>query len=264
MDTPDRVSRVDGRPVDRVALDGDDPLVRAGDGLVETMRGRRGRVAFLDRHLDRIAASGRALGIPVPGADALAGEIEATLAAARGEDHRVRLCVTAAGRVWVEAVPTGPPAATPGERTAVALAGAWAPAAWIAEHKTTSRALWSWAARRAAAAGADTALLLDADGRLGESVTANVIVVTAGGARLTAPVRGLLPGVGRAVALGLDPGIVERAAGPGEWRDAREILLVGAVRGVDAVVRVDGRPVGAGVAGPVARRLAAAMRDAVG
>jgi branched-subunit amino acid aminotransferase/4-amino-4-deoxychorismate lyase len=262
MTPPDRVVRLDGRPVAEAVFDGDDPLVRAGDGLVETMRAHRGVVAWADAHLGRLARSAEVLAIPAPPPETLAREVDAALAAAAGDDHRVRLCVTGAGRVWVEVAPLAPPAPVPRALRAVTLRGAWAPGAWIAEHKTTSRALWAWAGRRAAAAGADDALLLDADARMGESVTANVVVVDAGGSRLTAPARGLLPGVGRAWLLG-ETAVTERAATAREWRRAREVLLVGALRGVDAVVEIDGAPVGEAVPGPVARDLAARWHAAV-
>ena len=47
----------------------DDPAVRWGEGLFETMRAEGGRVALLDRHLDRLEGSARALAWgPMPGA----------------------------------------------------------------------------------------------------------------------------------------------------------------------------------------------------
>lgn len=264
MSTGRRVVRIDGRAVDPdgAAVSVDDPLVRAGDGLIETMRGRRGRVFRLERHLARLRASAATLGLAVPDAAVLRAEVDATIREAGSDDLRLRLCVGSGGTVWVEGVPIPPPARLPAVTTAIALPGAWAPDAWIAEHKTASRALWAWAQRRAAAEGVGTALLLDADGRMGEAVTANVLVVT-GGRVLTAPARGLLPGVGREVALQLLPVVEVRAADEAEWRGADEILTVGVLAGVTAVTRLDGVPVGPGVPGPVARRLTAEWRDLV-
>ena len=60
-----RVVWLDGRIVDpagpRLAID--DPGVRWGEGLFETMRAEGGRVPLLERHLDRLRASAAALGL---------------------------------------------------------------------------------------------------------------------------------------------------------------------------------------------------------
>ena len=58
------------------------------------------------------------------------------------------------------------------------------------------------------------------------------------------------------------PGARERAAEEGEWRAAREIVTVNAVRGATAITAVDGAPVGDGRPGPLARALAAALAAA--
>jgi len=78
---------------------------------------------------------------------------------------------------------------------------------------------------------------------------------------VTAPVDGLLPGVARAICLPA-VGARERAAQEPEWRAAREIVAVNAVRGAAAITAVDGVPVGDGAPGPLAHALAAAMAEA--
>ena len=123
------------------------------------------------------------------------------------------------------------------------MPGAWVPGNRIAEHKTLSYAAWRLAPARAEAAGADHALLLDRDGRLGEAAVANVFCAL-GDEVVTAPADGLLPGVARAICLA---GGRRRASGraeEGEWRAAREIVVVNAVRGATAIMAVDGVPVG--------------------
>lgn len=79
------------------------------------------------------------------------------------------------------------------------------------------------------------------------------------GAVVTAPVRGLLPGVARGVVLELTP-VREEALEEPVWRTADELFLTNAVAGVIPVVAVDGRSVGAGRPGPVTRDLADAVR----
>jgi len=257
---------LDGRvvPPGRALLDADDPGVRWGLGLFETMRADGARVPFLDRHLRRLAASAASLGLgDVPGGAALRAAVAAALAAGDGGPARVRLTVTARPTVLVEVTPVdADPWDVPGAGTAVALRGAWLPGNRIAEHKTLSYAAWRLAQARAEAAGAAHALLLDREGRLGEAAVANVFC-DLGGDVVTAPADGLLPGIAREVCLAAT-GADERAAREDEWRAAREIVAVNAVRGAVAVTAVDGAPVGDGAPGPLARALAAALAEAAG
>jgi branched-chain amino acid aminotransferase len=244
------------------ALSIDDPGVRWGEGLFETMRAEDGRVPLLGRHLDRLEASARALGLaPMPGRAEMEEAVAAVLAAAGRSPARVRLTATPRPTLLVEATPEEPlPPGPPGVR-AIALRGAWLPGNRIAEHKSLSNLALRDAARRAARAGADHALLLDESGRLGEAAIASVFCAVDGEA-VTAPARGLLPGVSREIvaeALGAREEALEEAA----WRGAREIVVVNSLRGAAAVVEVDGAPVGDGRPGPMARRAHEALREAL-
>lgn len=240
---------------DRATLPIDDPAVRWGEGLFETMRAEGGRVPLLDRHLARVLASATTLGLEgVPGPDEARAAVGAALAAFGDAPARVRLTATARPTLLVEVVPLGPAAAA---GMAATVRGAWLPGDPLAEHKTLSYArhrLWQ---RRAETAGADHALLLDGDGRLGEAALASVFCIV-GDELVTAPIRGLLPGVARAVVLerlGAREVVLEERA----WRAASEIVLTNAVRGAVPVTIVDGRPVGDGRPGPWARRMADAL-----
>ncbi|WP_217914389.1 aminotransferase class IV [Miltoncostaea marina] len=254
---------LDGALVDpaAAALPIADPGVRWGEGLFETMRGAGGRVPLLERHLRRMEGSARALGIgPLPGRGTLERAVAEAVAAAGGGDLRVRLRVTALPSVLVEAAPEAPLPEAPGTARAAAVRGAWLPGNRIAEHKTLSYAGHRWSQRRAEAAGADHALLLDDRGRLGEAAVANVVCAV-GGALVTAPADGLLPGVARELVMESLP-VREAALDEAGWRGADEIVLVSALRGATAVVAVDGAPVGDGRPGPWAARLAALLRAA--
>jgi len=258
--------RLGGRPVepDRARLPLDDPLVRAGDGLIETMRARRGIVFRRAAHLDRMEGSARALELTVPPRETWERELDALLrdaGEAASGDLRVRLCVSAAPTLWAEAVVADPLPDDPAPVRAVALPGTWHPDDALAVHKTASRARWEHAQRRARALGADTALMLDAHGRLGEAPVAAVVAHVEGG-WATAPARGLLPGIGRAALMELAP-VREELLDRARWVAADEIVLVSAVAGVRAVVAVDDRPVGAGVPGRAGTALAHAYRRLV-
>ena len=250
-------------PAARAALSIDDPAVRWGEGLFETMRAEGGRVALLERHLDRLEASAAALGLEPMPPRALMREAVATALAASGADPaRVRLTATPRPTLLVEAAPAPPLPAEPPPVTAVAVRGAWWPGNRLAEHKTLSYAGHRAAQRRAEAAGADHALLLDAEGRLGEAALANVLVAAEDGPA-TAPARGLLAGVAREVAIAAT-GAREEALPEAAWRGAREIVLTNALAGAVSVVSVDGAPVGDGRPGALARTIAGALRAAWG
>jgi len=124
---------------------------------------------------------------------------------------------------------------------------------------------------KGAAARADaTEAILLADGFLREGSSSAVLLVRNG--VLCAPPEGpeILPSTTRALALTLAErvGIPQRIEALPEsalWQ-ADEVLLGFATRGVLPVCRVDGRPVGCGVPGPIWSRLQAAFeayRDAV-
>lgn len=250
-------------PPDRAALAADDPGVRWGLGLFETMRADRGRVPLLDRHLRRLRASAAALGLaPLPDEAAIRDALATTLSAHGPGPARVRLTVTPRPTLLIEATPLARDVQSDGPRGSFALSlrGAWVPGNRIAEHKTLSYAAWRLAQARAEAAGAAHALLLDRDGRLGEAAVANVFC-DLGGEVVTAPADGLLPGVARAICLPA-VGARERAAEEREWRAAREIVAVNALRGAVAITSVDGAPVGGGAPGPLAGALAAALAGA--
>lgn len=258
-----RVVRVDGAEYrgpaapGRAALDG-----LAGPGLIETMRARDGRIADRAAHLARLSASRQALRGPGgPSPERIASELDAVLAGCRATDARVRLVLGQRALV-VEAAPIGPLPAEPPALAAITVAGLWRPKAAEAEHKRTERGHWLRAEAAASAAHADLALATDAAGRLGEGSRASVFVV-ARGVLQTAPVTGLLPGIGRAAVIALHGDVLEAAAPAERWRAATEIFVVSALRGVSAVVAIDGAALSGGAPGPVTRRLAAAFRERV-
>lgn len=240
-----RVVWLDGGFADpqAAALSIDDPGVRYGEGLFESMRSDGGSIPWLERHLRRLDRSIAALRLaPMPRLDAVRGAAEVVAAALPAGPARVRVTVTPHPTLLVEGEPLAPDGA--GRVAVVALRGLWHPDRALAEHKTLSFLGWRDSQRRAAASGADTALLLDADGRLGEASTANVFCVI-GGQIVTPPVRGILPGVTREVVVELT-GAREVMLEEPAWRSADEMFLTSGVRGVVGVASCDGRVIGGG------------------
>ena len=251
---------LDGALVDprEASLSIDDPGVRHGVGLFETMRVQDGVVPWLDRHLERLARSSAALaldGVPHTGQ---VREAVALVAAALGAGAaRIRVTVTPHPTLLVDGSPTD---TDPHETlAAISIRGAWHPANRIAEHKTLSYLAWRDAERQAHAVGADTALLLDADGRLGEAATANVFCVV-GGEIITAPISGILPGITRGIVMDLAP-VREAVLDEPTWRGADEIFVTSAVRGAVPLARIDGRELGGenGVTTTLRRRVDALL-----
>ena len=113
----------------------------------------------------------------------------------------------------------------------------------------------------AAEAGVDDAVFVR-DGLVGEATSTNIVLAVpdgAGGVELVTPsIRSapILAGVTRKILL--DLGLIhDRAVRVEELRAAREVMLLGTISMIKSVVELDGRPVGAGVPGPLARGLLA-------
>ena len=190
-------------------------------GLFETIRVREGRVPFVARHVSRLTASCRALGVaePEPG---VAERIEAH---ATG-DLIVRLTIDGRGeRIETRQVPPAAP-------MRVVFSGTrHVPY----DHKSTDRAVSDRARSRVVPYRADEAILLTQDGYLAEGCVTNVFFWHAGELCTPALDLGILPGVGRArvfeVAKERGIGVREGHFTKAEF-EGLPIFLVNAVRGI--------------------------------
>lgn len=138
---------------------------------------------------------------------------------------------------------------------------------WHKGHvKTISLMANIMAALEAAEGGADEALLVR-DGWLSESCSTNVFIAgrdDAGRPTLVTPPTGdvsILSGVTRRMLLEILPEAQVRMVSEEELHRADEIFLVGTVTTVRSVLTLDGRPVGTGGVGPVAREVLARYAD---
>jgi para-aminobenzoate synthetase / 4-amino-4-deoxychorismate lyase len=202
--------------------------------LFETLRHDPGRgFRHLDRHLARLSRSAAYFGF--------AFDEGATLEAMQGEvarfpdrPTRVRVVVDRAGRIELGVVPLV--ASTEPVRVAVDHGHPVDPADAMLFHKTTRRALYEQA--KARHPDADDVLLVNDRGEITESTIANV-AASIEGTWVTPPLdAGLLPGVGRAVAL--EAGwLRERTIMAEELPRAEALELVSDVRGRRAVRMVD-------------------------
>ncbi len=238
-----------------------------GDSLFEVLRSYDGSPAFFDEHFARMTKGGVELEYPEPcPVDAFAADVRALLADADG-DRTFRLYWTRgdSGGIGGESERTRrvsmafgvsrPPASAYRDGVECLLVGGRATGASGA--KVANYVSNILATRRARAAGAHEALMVDPEGWIGEGATSNVFAFIEG-RLVTPPVRGILPGVTRSIVLrearaeGIEA--EETALSADALAGASEVFLTSSIREVLPVRAIDGRPVGE--PGPITRRLA--------
>jgi branched-subunit amino acid aminotransferase/4-amino-4-deoxychorismate lyase len=192
--------------------------------LIETVRIRGGAAPLWYLHLRRLAASCKALGVPLPG----------TLLTPEGGADRVhRLEVSRRG---LEVTERPVPEAAPLRLVVSAVPHQPYP------HKTTERRPFDRALAQARAAGADDGVLLAPGGWVAEAAVWTLLWLQEG--RVCAPPLGLgiLPSVARARVVELVGEIEERRVRPAEL-EGRPLAAANAVRGVVPVRLLEGREV---------------------
>jgi D-alanine transaminase len=108
--------------------------------------------------------------------------------------------------------------------------------------------------------GAKDAWFVDEDGFITEGASSNVWIVTQDGTLITRPssnriLTGITMTVAKEIAAGLQLRLEERAFSVEEALAAKEAFITSATQIVMPVVSVDGRKIGSGEPGPIARRL---------
>lgn len=246
-----------GELTDRARVSVWDRGLMVGFGLFETMRVVAGAVPLWERHLARMAASAEVFGLPAPPRERLRAAAGELLAAVGGGEGVLRLMVTGGGGwgggdggaapVFVLTTRASGSSDRPVRLAMVAAhRGAGDP---TVAHKTTSRAFWVLAQRRAAALGGDEALVRDAAGEVLESTNGNVLVLV-DSVWCTPPADGrILPGIARAVLIeGLRAAgrrVVEQPVDALALARAEQVVVTNAVHGPRrAVVVAPGAPVG--------------------
>jgi len=269
-------------PRDKAVVSVFDSGFLMGDGVWEGMRLHNGRIAFLERHLDRLYEGAKAIDIDIGmSREALTQALHRTVAAngMRSGVH-IRLMVTRG----LKSTPYQSPSVNIGGPTVVV----------IAEHKTASEAVAATgltlftvhvrrgppdvldpklnmhsklncitAAIQAAKAGADEGLMLDPHGFVATCNSTNFFIVRRG-AVWTSTGRYCMNGITRANVLAL----ARKDGIPAEERDfslteaygADEAFVTGTFGGLTPVREIDGRGIGDELPGPVTRRLTALYR----
>ena len=252
-----------------------------GDSIYEVVRTRGGRPVAMAEHLVRLRQSAGMTYLRLPWTDAeIVSRLKAAFLASRLPEAYVRLvisrgvgpmsllpdgCERASMIVYVMPLVLQTPAEVERGIGVVVTERlrndrrAMPPAAKTGNYLNNVLALVE--AKRA---GGDDAVMVSPEGFVTEATTANLFWVK-GGTVFTAPLDGsVLAGVTRSLLLAqmAREGLAVREGrfGLDEFRACDEAFLTGSIRGVSAIVRIDGRAVGDGEPGPMTRR-AAAMNE---
>ena len=239
------------------------------DGIYEVWAVLEGRLVDRAAHLDRLTRSAREIGLPLP--DGVAALIAGAVERNRLSNGLVYLQVTrgAAERDFAFPAAAHPsiviftqhkeilnaPAAATGIKVKTVPDLRWV----RRDIKSVALLAQVLAKQEAAEAGCQEAWLVQ-DGLVTEGASSSAFIVTAEGALITRPnSKDILPGCTRKAVLALadETGITveERAFSVEEALDAREAFITSASNFVLPVVEIDGRVLGDGRPGPVARRL---------
>ena len=252
-----------------------------GDGVFEGIRAYAGRIFRLDAHLDRLYGSAKGICLDIPLARP---EMTAMVTAAFGKsgmrDAYLRLVVTrGVGDLGldprkcpkpsviciVDTIRLWPPECY--ERGLVCLTAATP----ISHKESLSPRIKSLnylahilAKIEGIAANVDEVVMLDSSGYVAEASGMNLFAVANHTLRTPPPYSGILRGVTRdaVIELGRDAGyaVEELPLNRYDLYTADEVFLTGTAAEVVGVSRLDGRAIGAGVAGPITRDLAARFR----
>jgi len=254
-----------------------------GDGVFEGIRAYNGRVFKLERHIERLFESARAIRLQIPSTrDEAAALVVETCRRNQIVDGYIRLLVTrGAGDLGLD--PRGCPRP---DLVVIARAGVTLytrkPTDGITAVTSsfrrnavdaTSPAIKSLnylnnvlARIEATDRGADEAILLDRDGHVAEATADNVFIVTER-ALVTPPTSTNLRGITRETILRLAEELGIRAEEQPfalfDLWSAREAFLCGTMAEVVPIASVDGRTIGTGTPGPTTMRLMAAYGELV-
>lgn len=263
----------------------DDHLVHRGDGVFETLKCVDGGIYNLDAHLNRLFASASQIALAPPCTlETLRHLIAETVRAGDRRDVSIRVLVSRGpGSLSVNPyestgaevyIVVGRPSKTPGHLN---TQGARACSSTVpvkpgffATIKSCNYLPNVIMKKEAVDLGVDYVLSFDENGFLAEGPSESAAVVTCD-RRLLMPTSGrILPGTtmqraaelaGELVREGLLRDVAPADIPRSEVISAREILILGTTPDVIPVIEFDGRPIGEGQPGPVAKALAQLLQD---
>ena len=263
----------------------DDHLVHRGDGVFEATKCLNGRIYLFERHLERLKRSATSIHLDLPLTRRELTALATAVVRAGGQRECMLRIFLSRGPggfstnpyecpqagVYVVASRIHPPSeeiyalgANLGVSQVPAKSG------FFAGVKSCNYLPNVLLKREAITHGWDFAICLDPDGYLAEGSTENMGLVDDGGTLLLPPPDNILEGTTAKRTVELAQGLVESGELAGvarrhlkveELRTAAEVMLFGTTLDVLPVCRIDGKPVGDGQVGPVARKLRALILD---
>jgi len=252
-----------------------------GDSVYETLRTYNQRLFLFRRHYSRLEHSAEAVFLNLPwDRDRAKTEVERAVRAAANPESRVRLVVTR-GDGGIQADPASCnqpnvliyvnplseiPAAVYEEGVRI-ITSSLHRSLQMAEIKSGNLLRQVLAIREAQTAGAFEAILFTPDGVISDGITSNLYFLRGSELRTPSAKAGIVEGITRQVVLELSRlsglTVVEGEFSKEEIERSDEIFLTSSTREIVPIVSVDGKPVGEGRPGPVARKLLKAYRDEV-
>jgi len=265
-------------PRERAMLSVDDRGFIFGDGIYEVTRVINGRLFEPDRHMRRLEYGLRGIGIepPMTAAQIIdvhdrlirenglqTGEGTVYLQITRGVAPRTHYFPPASTRptVFLSASPFTP---NPTQRDQGATAVTYPDIRWSRCDLKTVNLLGAVLAKQHAVAAGSLESVFIRDGVITEGSHTNVFGVIDGELRTYPRSNYILGGITRDVVLelALEEGVRTRETPILQQEIGRldELFVTGTTSDVTPIVQLDGRPVGAGVPGPITRVLSAALQ----
>ncbi len=256
-----------------------------GDGVFEGLRVYAGRVFRLDRHLERLRHSARAIGLEITGGiDRVRAVVNETARAFGQAEAYVRLIVTRGdGTIGVDPTRCETPRLicivceaelydadklTAGIDMLTTSVRRPASDALDPRVKSLNYLNSVLAKREARLRGADEGLILNAAGMVAEAAVANVFVYRKDALRTPPASDGALEGITRETVFELAGGLGipahEQTLTRMDLLSADEVFLTGAGARIVAVRTLDGQTIGEQTPGPVTSKLITAFDELVG
>ena len=262
----------------------DDHMVHRGHGIFDTAAIVDGKIYDLESHLDRFIRSARTSKLPLPSRQEMRDIIVRTTAASGQRNGSIRYWASSGPGSLSLTPATG---AEPGFFVMI-FAGLVYPERWYSEGlrvmtttypikpplyavtKSTNYLPNVLMQLEAQEHGVDNGVFIDEAGNVGESSNMNVAFVGADGTFKHPKFDHILSGCTSLRLLQLAPGLQTRGLIKGvevcdipviEARAAREMMLIGSSIEVAPIVEWDGKRIGDGKPGPVARALRASLQE---